>query len=84
MSIAATTPASEPATDGQFTVTMTNASATDTTLSYTVTGSATPGALNDYTTLTGTVTILAGDDHRHHRCHGRSMTASWKAPRTSS
>ena len=60
VSIAATTPAAEPAVNGQFTVTMSNPSSTDTTVSYTVAGSATPGAGNDYTTLSGTVTILAG------------------------
>ena len=71
VSIAATTPASSPPPTGQFTVTMTNASATDTTLSYTVGGSVRhPGAGNDYTTLSGTVTILAGDTTSHHRCDG--------------
>ncbi|NIV48795.1 MAG: hypothetical protein GWN46_19260, partial [Gammaproteobacteria bacterium] len=60
VSIAATTAASEPATNGQFTVTMSNPSSTDTTVSYTVGGTATPGAGGDYATLSGTVTILAG------------------------
>jgi VCBS repeat-containing protein len=58
VSIAATTPAAEPGTDGQFTVMMTNPSSTDTVLSYSVGGTATSGV--DYTALTGTVTILAG------------------------
>ena len=58
VSIAATTPASEPGTDGQFTVTMTNPSATNTVLSYSIGGTASSGA--DYTALSGTVTILAG------------------------
>ncbi|MBU0664932.1 MAG: hypothetical protein KJ990_10360 [Proteobacteria bacterium] len=43
---------------GQFTVTQTKAASTDTVISYTVTGTATAG--NDYTALTGTVTITAG------------------------
>lgn len=47
-------------TNGKFRVTQTKASATATVLSYTVNGSATPGAGNDYTTLSGTVTIAAG------------------------
>jgi hypothetical protein len=61
VSIAATTDGAEPATDGQFTVTQTAASGLDTVITYNVTGTATPGVGNDYTTLTGTVTILAGD-----------------------
>ena len=61
VSITANDPtAGEPADPGQFTVTMTNPSSTDTTVSYSVGGSATPGAGNDYTTLSGTVTISAG------------------------
>ena len=51
--------AAEPADDGEFTFTLSNPSATDTTITYTVAGTATAG--NDYTALTGTVTILAGD-----------------------
>ena len=53
-----TTTAAEPADDGQFTVTLSNPSDTDTVVSYTVTGDATAGS--DYTALTGTVTITAG------------------------
>ena len=49
--------AAEPGDDGQFTVTLSNPSDTDTVISYTVSGDATPGS--DYTTLSGTVTILA-------------------------
>ena len=51
--------AAEPADNGQFTVTISNPSDTDTQIAYTVTGDATPG--DDYTPLTGIVTILAGD-----------------------
>ncbi len=48
-------------TNGKFRVTLTKVSATDTVLSYTVAGTALPGAGNDYATLSGTVTIMAGD-----------------------
>ncbi|MBL9151784.1 MAG: autotransporter-associated beta strand repeat-containing protein, partial [Verrucomicrobiales bacterium] len=48
-SIAATTQAAEPGTDGLFTVTLTNASSTDTVIAYTVSGTATAGS--DYTAL---------------------------------
>ena len=41
-----------------FTVTLSAASSTDTTVSYTVVGTATLGS--DYTALSGSVTILAG------------------------
>ncbi len=58
ISIAATTPtASEPATNGKFTVTMSAPSSSATVVTYTVTGDATSGS--DYTALTGTVTIPA-------------------------
>ncbi len=50
--------AAEPNKNGQFTVSISNASDTDTVVAYTVTGTATAGS--DYTTLSGTVTILAG------------------------
>ena len=57
--IAATTPnAAEPAADGQFTVTLSTASQSDTVFSYTVGGDATAG--DDYAALSGTVVILAG------------------------
>ena len=44
---------------GQFTVTISAPSSTDTVIDYTLTGTATSGT--DYTPLTGQVTILAGD-----------------------
>jgi predicted double-glycine peptidase len=50
--------ASEPATNGQFTVTQSATSATDTVVSYAISGSATNGT--DYTLLSGSVTITAG------------------------
>ncbi|MDB5386640.1 MAG: sodium/calcium exchanger 1, partial [Planctomycetaceae bacterium] len=52
--------AAEPATNGKFRVTQTAISSTDTVVAYAVTGTATPGVGQDYTTLTGTVTIPAG------------------------
>jgi hypothetical protein len=58
VSIAATTQAAEPATDGLFTVTQSAVAAANTDLIYSIGGSATGGA--DYTALTGTVTIPAG------------------------
>ncbi|MBL7904115.1 MAG: HYR domain-containing protein, partial [Bacteroidales bacterium] len=59
VSIAASDPtASEPSNDGEFTVTMSQASDTDTEISYTIGGTATAGS--DYNTLSGTVIILAG------------------------
>ena len=51
-------PAGTGVTDGQFIVTLSNPSSTNTVVSYTVGGTATAGG--DYTTLSGTVTILAG------------------------
>ncbi|MCA9177374.1 MAG: DUF4347 domain-containing protein, partial [Planctomycetales bacterium] len=50
--------AAEPSENGQFTVTLSAASSTSTTVAYTVSGSATPGA--DFSPLSGTVTIAAG------------------------
>lgn len=50
-----------PIVNGKFRVTQTAISSTDTVINYSVTGTATPGAGNDYTTLSGTVTILAGN-----------------------
>lgn len=47
-------------TNGKFTVTQSAVSSTDTVVTYSITGTATPGAGNDYTTLTGSVTIPAG------------------------
>ncbi len=58
VSIVTTLNGSEPAINGQFTVSLTEVAATDTTVTYTVGGSATPDG--DYTALTGTVTIPTG------------------------
>jgi len=46
--------------DGRFRVTQTKVSTTDTVVRYTVSGTAAPGAGNDYLPLSGTVTIVAG------------------------
>ncbi|WP_345251326.1 Calx-beta domain-containing protein, partial [Kangiella taiwanensis] len=51
--------AAEPADNGQFTVSLSNPNSVDTTVTYTIAGTATP--TDDYTPLTGTVTIPAGD-----------------------
>ena len=59
VAIAAISNGAEPNSDGQFTVSLEQAVATNTTLSYTVGGSATSGS--DYATLPGTVTIQAGE-----------------------
>lgn len=56
--IANTTDGSEPATNGQLTVSQDIVSTTDTVIAYSVTGTATPGT--DYTTLSGTATIPSG------------------------
>ncbi len=59
VSIAAVTDADEAGlVNGEFTVTMTNPSSTDTVINYTVAGSASSG--NDFTPLSSSVTILAG------------------------
>ena len=50
--------ASEPGNNGEFTVLLSNASDTDTVISYTVAGTATSGT--DFAALTGSVTIQAG------------------------
>ncbi len=47
-------------TNGVFRVTQSAVSSTDTVVPYSIAGTATPGAGNDYTTLSGTVTIPAG------------------------
>jgi cytochrome c oxidase assembly protein Cox11 len=47
-------------TNGKFRVSLSTASTTDTVVTYSVGGTATPGAGQDYTPLTGTVTIPAG------------------------
>ncbi|WP_443943537.1 Calx-beta domain-containing protein [Pedobacter sp. AW1-32] len=57
VSVAATTNAAEPATNGVFTFTMTKASSTPTTVTFTVTGTATSGT--DYTSIGTTFTIPA-------------------------
>ncbi|MEL6764261.1 MAG: Calx-beta domain-containing protein, partial [Cyanobacteria bacterium J06607_6] len=59
VTIAATTPASEPDVTGVFTVSLDAIATTDTIISYSVSGTATAGT--DYTALGGTVTITAGD-----------------------
>ena len=59
VSVVATTDANEAGpVDGQFTVTQSAVSATDTVISYSVAGTATP--TTDYAALTGTVTVPAG------------------------
>lgn len=62
LSIIKTTDAAEPTTHGDFAISLpTNINAIENiTVNYTVTGTATPGT--DYTTLTGTATILAGQN----------------------
>ncbi len=47
-------------TNGKFRITQSAVSSTDTVVNYSIGGTATPGAGNDYTTLTGTATIPAG------------------------
>jgi autotransporter-associated beta strand protein len=47
-------------TNGKFRVTLSTASPTDTVVTYSIGGTATPGAGQDYTPLSGTVTIPAG------------------------
>ncbi len=63
VSLAATTQASEPSSNGQFTVSLSQPSSTSTTVSYSVSGSATPGSPGtagaDYTALSGSVIIPA-------------------------
>ncbi len=58
-SVTRTTDAVEPNNDGMFTVNLSQAAAVDVTVNYTVSGSAAAGS--DYTALSGTVTIPAGD-----------------------
>ena len=60
VSIEATTDAAgEPSTDGQFTVTLSAVTDTDTVVNYSIDGTANNGT--DYATLSGTVTVLAGE-----------------------
>ncbi|WP_421939882.1 Calx-beta domain-containing protein [Pedobacter sp.] len=58
VTVAATTNGAEPTTPGQFTFTLSNASATDTQISFTLAGTATSGV--DYTAIGTTITIPAG------------------------
>jgi len=58
VTIANTANGAEPATNGRMTVTLSTASATSTVISYTVGGTATSGS--DYTALSGSITIAAG------------------------
>ncbi|KQM69470.1 hypothetical protein ASE74_05645 [Pedobacter sp. Leaf216] len=58
VTVAATTDGAEPGTPGLFTFTLSNASTTDTQITYTVTGTATSGL--DYTAIGNIVTIPAG------------------------
>lgn len=62
VSIAKTTDGAEttPPTKGKFTVTQSGVSPTDTVITYTIAGTATPGEGHDYQTLSGSVTIPAG------------------------
>ena len=60
VSVARISDGAEPSTNGKFRVTQSAVSYSDTVVHYSVTGTATPGAGNDYTTLTGTATIVAG------------------------
>ena len=59
VSITANDPvAGEPSDNAQFTVSMTNASDTDTVIAYSVTGTASSGI--DYSAISGTITLAAG------------------------
>ena len=58
VSVSTTANGAEPNTDGAFTVTLSSTSASDVVITYNVGGTATAGS--DYTTLSGTVTVLAG------------------------
>ncbi|MEL6319952.1 MAG: Calx-beta domain-containing protein [Cyanobacteria bacterium J06626_14] len=59
VSIAATQNGAEPGTDGQFTVSVTEALPIDLIVNYTIGGTATAGGNNDYNALSGVVTIPA-------------------------
>jgi len=50
-----------PIVNGKFRITQTAQASTNTVVNYTVSGSAVPGPGNDYATLSGTATILAGN-----------------------
>ena len=70
--------AAEPADDGRFTVTLSQASATDTVIDYSITGTAANGT--DFALLSGQVTILAGATHRFHR-RRRHRRGAHRGPR---
>lgn len=59
VTIAKTTDAAEPSSNGSFTVTLESAALSNTVIAYKVEGTATSGT--DYTALSGTVTIPTGD-----------------------
>ncbi len=59
VSVTATAAAGEPGTDGEFTLTLSNAASTDTVISYTVGAATTAISDVDYTALSGTATIPA-------------------------
>ncbi len=64
VTISPTQDAAEPGTNGAFSVNLTTAAATNTVVTYNVTGTATPsaaGAGGDYVELSGIVTIPAGE-----------------------
>ena len=73
VTIAATGDGAEPAQNGQFTVSLDEAAATDTLVSYSVAGTATPGS--DFAALSGSSTILAGGGDRV------TMTRWWRPTR---
>ena len=58
VTVANTTNAAEPSTNGAITVSMSGVSGTDTVIGYSIGGTATSGT--DYTALSGSVTIAAG------------------------
>ena len=60
--ITASVDAAEPDTDGLFTVTLTNPASVNTVITYVVTGTANTGDIsgNDFTPLSNSVTVLAG------------------------
>ncbi|MEK7424495.1 MAG: Calx-beta domain-containing protein, partial [Actinomycetota bacterium] len=60
VSITKITDGAEPSTNGLFRVTQSAMSSTNTVINYSVDGASTATAGSDYTTLSGTVTILAG------------------------
>ena len=73
LSIATLADAAEPLVDGAFTVSLTAPSSQDTVIGYTVSGTATPS--QDYTALTQTLTIPAGQTSR--RIDVRMIDNAW-------